>query len=200
MYDALTSTYAFACPHGRKARVPLSSFRALERLPGAAHPAVYRILFACRCGEEHPGLVAHDELDWAPLGATAGGTFRNLLTAHDDLLAGELSDLAAMRIGAGVAVELLLLPRGAAAARHAVILRADRARRRPSGRRRALPRLRRRVRQPRDARAPGRPVRERRPRRGRVACVSGGCATGSGGIRAELRSARFDERRLDLEL
>ena len=57
MYDALTSTYSFACPHGRPARVRLSSFRALERLPGAAHPAVYRILFACWCGEQHPGLV-----------------------------------------------------------------------------------------------------------------------------------------------
>jgi hypothetical protein len=101
VYDALTSTYSFACPHGREARVSLSAFRALERLPGAAHPAVYQILFACRCGEEHPGLVAHDELDWAPLGATATGTFRNLLTSHDDLLAGELSDLAAVRIGAG---------------------------------------------------------------------------------------------------
>jgi hypothetical protein len=101
VYDALTSTYSFACPHGREPRVPLSSFRALERLPGAAHPAVYQVLFACRCGEEHPGLVAHDELDWAPLGATAAGTFRNLLTTHDDPLAAELADLAAVRIGAG---------------------------------------------------------------------------------------------------
>ena len=51
MYDALTGTYLFACPHGREAKVRLSSFRALERLPGAAHPAVYRVLFACavRC-------------------------------------------------------------------------------------------------------------------------------------------------------
>lgn len=101
MYDALTSTYSFACPHGREARIRLSSFRALERLPGAAHPAVYRVLFACRCGEEHPGLVPHDELDWAPLGVAVGGSFRNLMTAHDDPVAHELSDLAAGRIGAG---------------------------------------------------------------------------------------------------
>jgi len=67
MYDPLTSTYAFSCPHGRAARIPLSAFRTLERLPGAAHPAVYRIRFACGCGREHPGLIAHDDLDWAPL-------------------------------------------------------------------------------------------------------------------------------------
>jgi hypothetical protein len=101
MYDPLTSTYSFACPHGRDAKVPLSAFRLLERLPGAAHPSVYRVLFACRCGREHAGLVAHDDLDWAPLGATTQLTFRNLMTSHDDSLAAELADLAASRIGAG---------------------------------------------------------------------------------------------------
>ena len=47
MYDPLTSTYSFSCPHGHEAHVRLSAFRTLERLPGAAHPAVYRIQFAC---------------------------------------------------------------------------------------------------------------------------------------------------------
>jgi hypothetical protein len=101
MYDPLTSTYSFSCPRGREARVPLSAFRLLERLPGAAHPAVYRILFACRCGDEHAGLVSHDDLDWAPLGAATHWTFRNLMTSHDDPLGVELSNLAAGRIGAG---------------------------------------------------------------------------------------------------
>jgi len=101
MYDPLTSMYSFACPHGREAKVPLSAFRVLERLPGAVHPAVYGVRFACWCGEEHAGLLSHDDLDWAPLGATAGGVFRNLMTSHDDLLAAELADLAASRIGAG---------------------------------------------------------------------------------------------------
>jgi hypothetical protein len=78
----------------------LSSFRRLERLPGAAHPAVYRVLFACDCGEEHDGLVSHEELDWAPLGLQ-GGVFLNLMTAHLDPLDEELSDLAARRIQAG---------------------------------------------------------------------------------------------------
>jgi hypothetical protein len=101
MYDPLTSTYTFSCPRGRDARVPLSAFRTLERLPGAAHPAVYRIEFACECGDEHPGLIAHDDLDWAHLGTMIDRTFRNLMTSHDDPVAAELTELAAGRIGAG---------------------------------------------------------------------------------------------------
>jgi hypothetical protein len=101
MYDPLTSTYSFACPRGRDANVPLSAFRLLERLPAAAHPAVYRVLFECRCGQEHVGLVSHDDLDWAPLGTATDLTFRNLVTSHDDGLADELADLAATRIRAG---------------------------------------------------------------------------------------------------
>lgn len=101
MYDPLTSRYSFPCPRGDEARVPLSAFRSLERLPGASHPAVYHVHFACRCGDEHSGLVSHDELDCAPIGATARSTFRNLMTSHDDPLGAELVDLAATRIGAG---------------------------------------------------------------------------------------------------
>ena len=101
MYDPLTSRYTFPCPHGRDTRVPLSSFRTLRRLPGAAHPAVYHVSFACGCGDEHAGLVSHAELDWAHVGTTADLTFRNLMTSHDDPLAGELVDAAATRIGAG---------------------------------------------------------------------------------------------------
>jgi len=100
VYDALTSSFTFACPHRGEARVRLSAFRRLERLPGAAHPAVYRVEFECSCGEHHPALVSHDELDWAPLGLVAG-TFVNLMTSRLDTVAGELGDLAARRIGAG---------------------------------------------------------------------------------------------------
>jgi hypothetical protein len=101
MYDPLTSTYTFSCPHGTSGRVPLSSFRLLERLPGAAHPSVYGISYACSCGEDHAGLVSHDDLDVAPLGVGISGTFRNLITARDDSLDAELLDRAATRIGAG---------------------------------------------------------------------------------------------------
>ena len=101
MYDALTTRYTFACPEQGETSVRLSSFRQLERLPGAAHPAVYRILFDCQCGDEHPGLVAHDELDWAPLGLAGDTPFLNLMTARLELLESELTDLAASRISAG---------------------------------------------------------------------------------------------------
>ena len=81
MYDALTARYTFACPARGEARVPLSAFRRVERLPGAMHPAVFRITFACACGGEHVGLAAHDELDWAPLGLDTG-SFVNVMTAR----------------------------------------------------------------------------------------------------------------------
>jgi hypothetical protein len=100
MYDALTSRYTFACPTRGETRVTLSSFRRLERLPGAAHPAVFHVTFACACGDEHIGLVAHDELDWAPLGLTEL-RFHNLVTARLDEAGDEFADLAARRIQAG---------------------------------------------------------------------------------------------------
>lgn len=100
MYDALTSRYTFSCPKQGESSVRLSAFRRVQRLPGASHPAVYRVLFACPCGEEHTGLVAHDDLDWAPLGL-GEGTFLNVLTAHEDPLADEFADIAASKIRVG---------------------------------------------------------------------------------------------------
>jgi hypothetical protein len=100
MYDGLTGRYTFPCPVGGEARVPLSRFRSLERLAGAAHPAVYKITFECSCGGEHEGLVTHDELDWAPVGA-ARDLFFNLMTSRFEDAAAELLDNAARRIRAG---------------------------------------------------------------------------------------------------
>jgi hypothetical protein len=100
MYDVLRSQYSFTCPNRGETRVPLSRFRRLTRLPGPAHPAVFRVDFECLCGEEHPGLVADDDLDWAPLGL-GGGSFVNLMTSTLDAVADELADLAARRIQAG---------------------------------------------------------------------------------------------------
>src|SRR5918912_2447968 len=101
MYDALTGRYTFACPSAGETRVALSAFRRFERLPGAAHPAVFRVRFACPCGDEHDGLVTHEELDWAPLGLSGGVSFLNLMTARIEALAPELAELAATRIRAG---------------------------------------------------------------------------------------------------
>jgi hypothetical protein len=100
MYDVFRTRYGFSCPERGEAHVALSSFRRIEQLPGAAHPAVYEISFDCGCGGRHPGLVTHDELDWAPLGL-GEGVFLNLMTAKLDPLEGELADLTARRIQAG---------------------------------------------------------------------------------------------------
>jgi predicted RNA-binding Zn-ribbon protein involved in translation (DUF1610 family) len=100
VYDGLTGRYTFRCPEAGEARVRLSRFRSLDRLPGPSHPAVYRVRFACPCGEEHAGLVSHDELDWAPLGAAADD-FLNLMTGRLEPARDELLALAAARIGAG---------------------------------------------------------------------------------------------------
>jgi hypothetical protein len=100
MYDALTTRYTFACPERGEARVALSAFRRLEQLPGPAQPAVYEVDFECGCGGEHPGLVPHDELDWAPLGL-GEGSYLNLMTAQLDPVEAELADLAARHIQAG---------------------------------------------------------------------------------------------------
>jgi hypothetical protein len=100
VYDVLTTRYTFACPTRGETAVGLSSFRQLERLEGTAHPAVYRVSFACPCGEDHPGLVTHDELDWAPLGLDAG-SFLNLMTDRIEAVGEELADLAALRIRSG---------------------------------------------------------------------------------------------------
>jgi hypothetical protein len=100
MYDALTGRFTFACPSRGEAQITLSAFRELERLPGAAHPAVYRVLFACGCGKQHEGLVTHEDLDWAPLGLQ-DGVFFNLMTARLDAVEAELSDHAVRRLQAG---------------------------------------------------------------------------------------------------
>ncbi len=100
MYDELTGRYTFACPARGEVRVTLSSFRILERLPGAAHPAVYKVTFACACDGEHDGLVTHDDLDWAPL-AGSGSAFLNLMTARLEPIALDLLDLAARHIQTG---------------------------------------------------------------------------------------------------
>ena len=101
MYDALTTSFRLSCPLHGETSVRLSRFRTLEELPGPHHPAVYRIVFACGCGDEHPGLVAQDDLDLAPLGLEEERSFLNLMTSRAGSLGGELIELAAQRIKAG---------------------------------------------------------------------------------------------------
>jgi hypothetical protein len=101
MYDALTTAYTFSCPTHGKTRVRLSRFRRLDELPGSHHPAVYRVDFACECGCDHPGLVTHEDLDWAPLGIAAATPFVNLMTSRLEPVGNELGEIAVTRIGAG---------------------------------------------------------------------------------------------------
>jgi hypothetical protein len=101
MVDALKGSYTLSCPRHGVSEVRLSSFSVIEQLPGAMHPAVYRVRFSCGCGDEHAGLLSHDALDWEPLGLAAAGTFLNLMTARCDDLSGELLALASERIGRG---------------------------------------------------------------------------------------------------
>jgi hypothetical protein len=100
MYDTLTARYTFACPRREHAHVALSAFRLLERLPGPVHPAVYGVRFDCDCGDEHPGLVSHGDLDWAPLGGHAG-PFVDLMTSRTLDATAELLDAAATHLRAG---------------------------------------------------------------------------------------------------
>jgi hypothetical protein len=61
---------------------------------------VYRVRFDCSCGEEHETVVAHGDLDWAPLGLGAS-EFVNLMTARTESTAPEFLDLAVRRIAKG---------------------------------------------------------------------------------------------------
>jgi hypothetical protein len=101
MYDTLTTSYTFSCPSHGATHVRLSRFRRLEQLPGAQHPAVFRVEFECGCGEDHPGLVTHEDLDWAPLGLNDDTPYVNLMTSRVEAVAAEFGDLAASRIKAG---------------------------------------------------------------------------------------------------
>jgi hypothetical protein len=95
MYDVLRATYEFHCPTAGDdvlVRVPLSAFRRLERLPGAAHPAVYRVEYDCRCGAVHAGLVSHEDLDYGPL-VPVQTAFRNLLTGRTEPVGDELAEV-----------------------------------------------------------------------------------------------------------
>jgi hypothetical protein len=101
MYDTLTTSYTFNCPIHGETHVRLSRFRRLEQLPGALHPAVFRVEFECGCGDDHPGLATHEDLDWAPLGLHDDTQYVNLMTSRVEALGGELGELAATRIKAG---------------------------------------------------------------------------------------------------
>jgi hypothetical protein len=109
MYDPLRAEYRMRClerdPAGqRRYGVTLSQFVSVARLPGAQHPAVYRVQHDCpACEGSHAALLTHDELDHAPVvGAPAGEAFWEPLTGRIAGDAGEeLREAAASRVRRG---------------------------------------------------------------------------------------------------
>ncbi len=100
MYDSLKASFTLPCPSRRQTAVPFSAFRTVEPLPGVRRPAVFGVRYSCPCGEEHPGLVTHDDLDWKPLGAAAAAFF-NIMTGRFESAGEMLVDEAAHRIAHG---------------------------------------------------------------------------------------------------
>src|SRR6476661_5994128 len=82
---ALTGAFLLPCPTQGIVSVRLSAFRQIERLGGAAHPA----------------LMGHDALDWGSVGLDDDTAFVNLMTSHRDDVASELVALATARIDRG---------------------------------------------------------------------------------------------------
>jgi hypothetical protein len=104
MYDVLRASYRFHCPadpSGSRRTVPLSRFRSIERLQGAAHPAVFRIGYRCDCGQDHVGLVSHDDLDYRPIGGSSELEFRNLLTGRLESVGSEMLEIAGAHVKRG---------------------------------------------------------------------------------------------------
>jgi hypothetical protein len=102
VYDQLRNRYSLRCPELEHATwVPVSAFRTIRRLRGATSPAIFRVQFDCECGGRHETLVAHDRLDWEPLGTDTAETYVNLVTGRRELLATELTELASERLRRG---------------------------------------------------------------------------------------------------
>lgn len=102
MFDVLRNQYRLRCATTDDAAwIAISSFRSIKRLRGATSPAVFRVEFDCTCGERHESLITHDRLDWEPLGTEVTATFTNLLTGSRELLAHELSAVAAAQLKQG---------------------------------------------------------------------------------------------------
>ena len=102
MVDQLRNMYQLRCPElDGTTWVPVSAFRVVRRLRGATSPAVFRVEFDCSCGNRHETLVAHDRLDWSPLGTDSHETYTNLLTGRRELVATELLDQATVQLRRG---------------------------------------------------------------------------------------------------
>src|SRR5919199_4316360 len=112
MHDLLRARYRLPCPRrhaGDRRAVALSAFRRVERLPGARHPAVYRVAYRCDCGGEHVCLLAHGDLDYGPIAPPLAAesaradapAFRNLMTGRMESVLDELVELVRLEVQRG---------------------------------------------------------------------------------------------------
>ena len=103
MFDPLRSRYRFVCPAAEQEQArPLSAFRTIERLPGAGHPAVYKVAYVCAvCGGEHPALLSEHALDCEPITPKDDVAFVNVLTGKRESVADELRDAAERHLRRG---------------------------------------------------------------------------------------------------
>ena len=79
----------------------LSSFREIERLPGPAHPALYRSCIAARAATSTSPSSVTTTSTGPRSGSTDAVTYVNLMTSRRDDLSAELADLASLRSASG---------------------------------------------------------------------------------------------------
>jgi hypothetical protein len=103
VYDLLRNRFRVTCPNAeRELDRPLSAFRAIERLPGANHPAVYHVTYRCSiCGGDHPTLISEHDLDCAPVAPRDEVPFVNVLTGSVQDAADDVAELAELQLRRG---------------------------------------------------------------------------------------------------
>ena len=103
MYDPLRNRYRFVCPAAEtEVDRPLSALRVVERLPGAVHPAVYRVSYVCAvCSGEHLALLTERDLDCEPVIPREELPYLNVLTGRTEDAAAELHDGAERHLRRG---------------------------------------------------------------------------------------------------
>jgi hypothetical protein len=103
VYDPLRQSFRLTCAASqRRVEAPLSEFRTIERLPGAQHPAAYRITYRCRaCRDVHVALVSERDLDCEPVAPREPPLFVNLMTGRQEPVDAELLDRAERELRRG---------------------------------------------------------------------------------------------------
>ena len=200
MYDALTTRYTFACPQRGETRVALSSFRRLERFPDRrTRPSTASRSTAVRRASTRARRRTTSST--GRRSASTRGAFSNLMTSRLAPVEDELGDLAARRIQAGEwPWSFFCYPEGRPRPvfpSSFFLLAPAEGGESGSGWRSAAPSAER-TRSTSSRRARRRALPQRPPDRRRRARLRRRCDRAVEEFAAELYSARFDSRRLDL--